>query len=111
MSDSIRRKEAIRAYKERDEVGAVFRYIHETGWESPLLTTPNLAGKQNMLAFSKKTNSCTDSSLADAWSRLAAEGFGIAVVETLKKKPELTAQDFREELLALRALHEGNADA
>lgn len=99
------RKEAIQAYKERLETGAVFRYIHKAeGWQGPLLMTPNLQGKINMLSFSKKTNSCPESSLSAQWNRFAVDGFELHVVETLDRKPEQTSADFRDELDTLLAL-------
>lgn len=105
MTSNEQRKEALKAYKEREEVGGLYRIVHRAGgWESPLCATPNLQGQENKLRFTKKTDTCTDSMLKEPWSRLSHDGFAFVVVEKLVKKPEMTPAEFREELADLLKL-------
>lgn len=110
MSSREERKKAIQAYKERKEVGGIYRLVNtQTNWQSPLLATPNLRGLESRLQFAKKTNTCVDPSLQSQWAAYGPDAFALVEVEQLEKKPEQTPQAFREELAELLALHEAEA--
>ena len=101
------RKKALKAFKEREEVGGLYRIRNtQTGWESPLCATPNLGGMRNRLQFAQKTNTNFDTMLKSQWEVYGPHAFSFVVVEELVKKPEQTTAEFREELAALLALHE-----
>lgn len=107
MPSHEERKKAIQAYKEKEEVGGLIRYVNRANnWESPLTAIPNLQGAENHLAFSKKTNSCPNTMLKAKWAEYGPDGFELVVVEKLAKKPEHTTKEFREELADLLALWE-----
>lgn len=110
MPSQEERKKAIRAYKEKEEIGGLFRYVNTvTGWQGPLQGTPNLEGIKNRFQFSKKTNSCFDTALAAEWAKHGADAFELVAVEQLKRKPDQTLPEFREELEALLKLYQEEA--
>lgn len=112
MNTNEARKKALRAYKEREEVGGLYRIIHTpTGWQTPIAATPNLEGMKNRLAFAKKTNTRFDESLKGVWEAEGPDGFALVEVERLAKKPEMTTSEFREELADLLALWMENEKA
>ncbi len=111
MKPTEARKQAIAAYKEKKDVGGLFRIVHENGWQGPVLATPNLAGMQNRLAFAKKTGGCFDMKLREVWDRFPAEGFSLVELERLEGREGQTAAEFRAELGELLALwRDGNGE-
>lgn len=105
MPSHEEKKKAIQAYKDREEVGGLYRIAHPAkGWQSALAATPNLAGMRNRLEFAKKTNTRFDKLLEGVWEEYGPEGFEFVEVERLAKKPETSTADFREELAELLAL-------
>lgn len=100
------RKQARRAYKERQELGGLFRIVNtQSGWESPLMAATDLQGRKNRFAFAQKTRACFDEALREQWAAYEPEVFAFVEVERLAKKPEMTAAAFIEELNVLLAMH------
>lgn len=107
MEEKKNRREAAKAYKERQPVGALYRIVNTaTGWQSKLMVTPNLEGKMNSFRFGVNTNCCFDPCIQEQWNAYGPGAFALEVVERLTKKPELDGPAFREELAALLALWE-----
>lgn len=105
MPNHDERKKAIQAYKERKEVGGLYRIINtQTGWKSELAATVNMQGSKNRLEFSKKTNACFDKLMEAEWKQCGPEAFEFVEVEILEKKPEQSTVEFREELADLLTL-------
>lgn len=105
MSRSEEQKKAIRAYKEREQIGGIYRVVNrKTGWQGPLSAAPDLEGKRSLLAFAKKTNSCFDPALQAQWASSDPEDFEFVEVERLKQKPGMTTLEFREDLRELLSL-------
>lgn len=110
MEGKKNRREAVKAYKERETYGGLYRIVNNvTGWQSPFMVTPNIDGKLNSFQFGVSTNSCFDPSLQAQWTEYGAQAFELVVLERLKKKPELDGSAFREELQALIALWQEDA--
>lgn len=106
MSDQAGRREAIKAYKERMEVGGLYRIVNtKTGWATQLMATPNLEGQKNRFEFSKRTGSPLDSTLRDEWAKHGPDAFQFEEVERLTQKPGQSPADFREELSTLLKLY------
>lgn len=106
MPDKSDRREMVRAYKERVEVGGLYRIVNTvTGFTGPVAVTPNLRGIKNRLAFSRHTKTCFDQALSDIWEETRGEGFEIEEIERLERKPEQTAAEFAKELKALLDLY------
>ncbi len=105
MEDKASRRDAVKAYKERQEVGGLYRIVNaKTGWKGPVVATPNLAGIRNRFEFGKKTGACFDSSVAEQWAKEGGTDLEFLEVERLERKPEQSPEDFKEELSALLAL-------
>ena len=105
MEGKQSRREAAKAYKEREIYGGLYRIVNTvTGWTSPLTVTQNLDGKMNSFQFGVRTNSCFDPSLQGQWAAYGPAAFELVVLERLKKKPGQDSRAFREELQALLAL-------
>lgn len=105
MPSNEARRKAIRAYKEREEVGGLYKYVNtETGWESAVMATPNLEGQQNRLQFAQKTGVPFDNAMREQWNASGPNAMAFVTVEKLAKKPEQTPAEFREELAALLKL-------
>lgn len=105
MQDRANRRAASRAYKEREDVGGVFRIVHRpSGWQTPLLCTPNLEGERNKLQFSKRVDTPARMELQAVWGSLDREGFELIELERLTRKPEQSASEFKEDLEALLEL-------
>ncbi len=102
MDGKAARREAVKAYKERKEVGGLYRIVStKSGWQGPLMGTPNLEGARNRFEFGKKTGACFDSSAAAQWAQDGPEAFEFVEVERLEKKPEQSSGEFREEIAAM----------
>lgn len=107
MSSQDARRKAIRAYKEREETGGLYRVVNlQTGWKSPVAATPNLQGQRNKFQFAQRTHTRFEEMLRGEWETYGPEAFAFEEVERLVKKPEMTTKEFREELEALLALHQ-----
>ncbi len=105
MDDKASRREAVKAYKERQEVGGLYRIVNgKTGWKGPVLATQNLVGVRNRFEFGKKTGACFDSGVAEQWAKEGSADLEFLEVERLERKPEQSSREFREELSALLAL-------
>ncbi len=105
MSEKQGRRDAIRAYKEREEIGGLYRIVNTaTGDATPLMATPNMAGQRNRFEFGKTTGACFDSSVQDQWNQYGPSAFEFVEVERLKRKPEQSVAEFRDELQALLTL-------
>ncbi|MEL7603001.1 MAG: GIY-YIG nuclease family protein [Bacillota bacterium] len=113
MANKPDRRAIIRAYKEMDDIGGVYRYVNtKTGWKSAPQATPNLKGQKSKLEFAKVMKIGQDSSadpfmdreLQEQWKEYGCECFELEVLETLKRQPEQTTKEFREDLVQLLSL-------
>lgn len=111
MSDREKRRDAVKAYKERKETGGLYRIVNrETGWLSPLCVTMNLEGVRNRFIFAQRTGTQVESMLREQWRQYPPDVFAFEEVERLEKKPEQSSGEFREELEALLAMYEQGKD-
>jgi hypothetical protein len=68
MANKPDRRAIIRAYKEMDDIGGVYRYVNtKTGWKSAPQATPNLKGQKSKLEFAKAMKIEKDSSADRSW--------------------------------------------
>lgn len=105
--EKIDRRQAIRAYKEREETGGIYRLVNTaSGWEGPLTATTNLQGQVNRLQFAKSTNTPLDHVMRAQFAQYGADAFELRVVEQLEKKPGQSVQEFKEDIMALLALYQ-----
>ena len=99
--DSSRKKALADAYKQREILGGVYAIGCSSGGKRLLDMTTDLAGAKNRFQFSASTGLCPHHSLKEDWERFGAKAFSFEVVETLPKKEEESAGEYRESLSAL----------
>lgn len=112
MGNKPDRRAAIRAYKEMDDIGGVYRFVNtKTGWKSKPQSTPNLKGQRSRLDFAKSnisqalpTDPFMEKELQAQWKEYGGQCFEMEVLETLKRQPEQTTKEFREDLSELLSL-------
>lgn len=105
MQDRASRRAASRAYKAQEDVGGIFRIAHRpSGWQTPLLWTPNLEGERNKLRFGKRVDTPVLTELRAVWGSLDKDGFELIELEELRRKPDQSVAEFRDDLKALLEL-------
>lgn len=110
MKDKADRRAATRAYKEQEDVGGIYRIIHQpSGWQSPPLCTPNLKGVYSKLQFSQDTGSPSLEELKATWVSHGGKGYEVQVLECLARKPEQSPAEFRDDLKELLKLWQDRA--
>lgn len=118
MDQKQDRRAAIRAYKEMEDIGGIFRFVNtKTGWKSAPQATPNLKGQKSRLEFAKSniaqalpTDPFMEKDLQAQWKEYGGECFEIEVLETLKRQPEQSTKEFREDLAELLSLYQGKEE-
>ena len=101
------RRKVIQDYKQQEQVGGIYRIVNLCTGETVLLqATQNIAGQRNKLQFAKKTNCCCDRALEKQWAQYGGEAFDMQVLETLKKKPDQSTVEFKDDLALLLELWE-----
>ena len=111
MDTRERRKELQRAYKETAEIGCVSLYENHQNGRYLIIGEPCLRGAESRFAFSKATGSCGRLEFAADWEACGPDAFTMTVLDTLKKDPDQTPRDFKEELAALADMYRAGRDA
>jgi hypothetical protein len=99
-----RKKELLSEYKQRAELGGVFKIVNTKNGRYFLDATPNLAGMKNRFEFFISTGSCFHPKLAGDFKAYGAGVFEFAVLEELEKKESQSAEEFKDDLNTLKAL-------
>ncbi len=110
MDTREKRKSLQRAYKEADEVGCVSLYENHENGRYLITGEPNRRGAESRFQFAKATGSCAHMLLAEDWKVYGPDAFTLTVLDTLKKDPEQTLKEFREELAALADMYRAQRD-
>ncbi len=105
MDTRERRKSLQKAYKETDEVGCVSLYENHVNGKYLIVGEPNQRGAQSRFEFSKAIGSCAHMLLMEDWKVFGPDAFTMTVLDTLKKDPEQTLHEFKEELKALADMY------
>ena len=112
MGNKTEKRRAITAaYKERRQLGGVYRIVNTKNGRYMLLSAANLQGAKNRFAFSKNTNFCQMLKMKADWDAYGAEAFELEVLEELKMGKEQTDQEFTEDLKVLQQMWEDRLDA
>lgn len=99
-----RRKELIRAYKERELLGGVYRIKNMANGRYLLSHAIDLQGSKNLFDFSVATGSAMQHKLTKDWKEFGAQAFAFEVLEELKSKPDQTLEEFAQDLELLEQL-------
>ncbi len=100
-----KRKSLQKAYKEADEIGCVSLYENHANNRYLIVGEPNLRGAESRFQFSKATGSCGHMLLVEDWKMYGPEAFTLTILDTLKKGPDQTPKEFKEELKALADMY------
>lgn len=106
MIDKARRKELVGEYKRTHPEAGVYRLVNMCSGKALLGSSPNLASMRNKLAFAKSTNSpgALDYRLREDIKQYGLDAFSLEIVDVLDIRPEMTADQIRDDLTALEDL-------
>lgn len=110
METREKRKALQRAYKEKEEIGCVSLYENRQNGKYLITGDLNMRGTQSRFEFSKATGSCGRMEFAADWAQYGPDAFSMTVLDTLKKDPDQSPQDFREEVQALADMYRAKRD-
>jgi hypothetical protein len=105
MDTREKRKSLQRAYKEADEMGCVSLYENHVNGKYLIIGEPNRHGAESRFQFSKSIGSCAHMLLTEDWKIYGPDAFTLTILDTLKKDPEQTLKEFKEELAALADMY------
>ncbi len=105
MDTREKRKALQRAYKDADEVGCVSLYENRANGKYLIAGEPNRRGAESRFQFSKATGSCARMEFIGDWRTYGPDAFTMTILDTLKKNPDQTPMEFKEELAALAEMY------
>lgn len=105
MDTREKRKALQKAYKEADEVGCVSLYENHVNGRYLIIGEANRHGAESRFQFSKAIGSSAHMLLAEDWKIYGPDAFTLTILDTLKKEPEQTLKEFKEELAALADMY------
>lgn len=105
-----KRKSLQKAYKEADEIGCVSLYENQANGRYLIVGEPNLRGAESRFQFSQSIGSCVNLLLQDDWKKYGPQAFTFSILDTLKKEPDQSLKDFKDELKALAELYKAGRD-
>ena len=86
-------------------MGCVSLYENHANGKYLIAGDPNRRGAESRFQFSKTTGSCAHMLLAEDWKIYGPEAFTMTILDTLKKDPDQTPKEFKEELAALADMY------
>ncbi len=96
------KKELIRDYKEKKQLGCVYLLKNQQNGKALLLTAADLAGAENRFHFAQQTRSCVHPKLQQDWGD--GSQFVMELVETLERPEDGDNKSFAGELKELAQL-------
>ena len=106
-----RRKEIIKAYKERKRMGGVYMITNTLNGKYLIERTADLKSMQNHFQFAVETGSTLHPKLRKDWEEAGAQAFALHVLEELEQTPEQSDAEFMQDLDTLEQLCRANLDA
>lgn len=110
MDTRERRKALQKEYKEKDEVGCVVLYENSANGRYLIQGEPNLKGAQSRFEFTKATDMPPHPRLREDWAACGGQAFSFTILDTLKKDPDQTLKEFREDLEGLAEMYRAKRD-
>ncbi len=92
------------AYKERKVIGGVYSITNRETGKKYIFGSRDLSGAENRFRFMQTTDTCTVLPMHKEWAHYGRDAFYYEVLETLEKKEEETAKEFKDEIEVLTAL-------
>ncbi len=105
-------RKAIRnEYKERKQLGGVYRITNTLSGQYLLGYAANLNSVQNRFQFSITTGSAPHPKLQKDWQELGPQTFTLEILEELEQQPGQSQAEFLDDLKTLEQLWRANVDA
>ncbi len=103
MSQSSR-KELLRAYREREEIGGVYALVNADSGKRLVLSTTNIDKASSQLDFARATGLCVHPLLENDWKATGGASFSLEILERLRRGETQTEGEFTGDVRALEAL-------
>lgn len=98
------KKEMLKEYRERKEIGGVYSILNERTDRRLIQSTTTIGKAESQLAFARATGLCVHPLLADDWKKFGPEAFSLEILESLEKKADETSEEFTDNVRTLEAL-------
>lgn len=105
-----RRKEIRNEYKERKQLGGVYKIANTLNGKYLLGYAANLNSIQNRFQFAITTGSTVHPKLQKDWQEQGAQAFTLEILEELEQKPGQSQAEFMDDLKTLEELWRANLD-
>ena len=98
------KKEMLKEYRERKEIGGVYSIRNERTERRLIQSTTTITKAESQLAFARATGLCVHPLLAADWKAFGPEAFALEILETLEKKDTETPEEFTDNVRTLETL-------
>lgn len=98
------KRELKNSYKEKPEIGGIYRITCAGNGRVWLKSARDLQGKINRFNFSVSTGLCPESDMRAAWDEYGPQAFSLSVLEELKKGETQTDREFSDDIDTLLAI-------
>jgi|SRR5579884_2723931 len=105
-----KRKDLIKAYKERKLVGGVYKITNTLNGKYMTGHAADLQSVRNHFQFALATGSTIHPKLQKDWQEFGAQAFTLEVLEELEQKPGQSQAEFMDDLKTLEQLLRANLD-
>ncbi len=98
------RKELLRAYREREEIGGVYALVNEVSGKRLVLSTTNIDKAASQLDFARTTGLCVHPLLERDWKASGGASFSLEILERVRRGETQTEGEFTDDVRALESL-------
>ncbi len=95
------KRELKEQYKNRVQIGGVYRVNCEGSTNTWLRATKNMQGTKNRFEFSVSANFCPEAAMTKDWNQFGASAFTFEVLEELKMGEAQTEKEFADDVNTL----------
>lgn len=105
------RKELLRAFRERAEIGGVYAFVNKTSGKRLILSTTNIDKAASQLEFARSTGLCVHPLVEADWKASGGSAFSLEILERLRREETQTDEEFGDDVRALESLWKERFDA
>ncbi|MBO0480930.1 GIY-YIG nuclease family protein [Candidatus Enterococcus courvalinii] len=98
------KKEMKMAYREREQIGGIYKISNTKSGTFWLDYAQDVLKVENRFEFMKKMNQPFSLIIAAEWKADGKDAFSFKIIETMKKKPEQSENEFKKDLIELLEL-------
>ncbi len=106
-----RRKILVNEYKQRKQIGGIYKITNSLRGMYLLGYTSNLNSMQNRFNFSVSNESCIHPKLLEDWKEFGGKDFIFEIIESIEKKEDQSQDEFIDDLKTLEEIWRGKLDA